>query len=295
MLWGSLMDSFYDNETDDICEIVSGNQESHSIFETYNYVVSNFSEIPAKELLKRGSISEVSIPELVAFYSANLEGTTLFRKAKNATSAIGQAWAGIVKSKAVLEMAESPPPHFEGIDASFINDVVHMSPDLDSINKLQSKLRSIGIILIFEQAIARSSVDGVAGKLPNGTPYIGMSLRLHRLDNFWFTLLHELGHVALHYDQLHIPIIDSEEDNKAECEIELEADRFALNSFVNRRVWNTASIRTGKAEEMAVLQFARKHAIHPAIVAGRIRKETGNYRLYNRLVKINVREIILGE
>ena len=31
-----------------------------------------------------------------------------------------------------------------------------------------------------------------------GCPVIGLTLRYDRLDNFWFVLLHELGHVFLH-------------------------------------------------------------------------------------------------
>ena len=34
----------------------------------------------------------------------------------------------------------------------------------------------------------------------NGAPVAALTLRYDRLDNFWFTLLHELAHIALHMD-----------------------------------------------------------------------------------------------
>ena len=41
-------------------------------------------------------------------------------------------------------------------------------------------------------------IDGAAF-LVDEIPVIGMTLRLDAVDNFWFTLLHEVAHVILHY------------------------------------------------------------------------------------------------
>lgn len=41
-------------------------------------------------------------------------------------------------------------------------------------------------------------LDGAALKDVDGQPIIGMTLRHDRLDNFWFTLLHELAHLWKH-------------------------------------------------------------------------------------------------
>ena len=32
-------------------------------------------------------------------------------------------------------------------------------------------------------------------------PVIGLTLRHDRLDNFWFTLMHQLAHIVLHYNR----------------------------------------------------------------------------------------------
>ena len=37
--------------------------------------------------------------------------------------------------------------------------------------------------------------------LGDGRPVIGLTLRYDRIDNFWFTLLHELAHVGRHLSE----------------------------------------------------------------------------------------------
>ena len=69
----------------------------------------------------------------------------------------------------------------------------------NNLSEIQNTLLEQGIYLIFEEAKPGTKVDGVA-LIINKKPVIAMSLRLKNLDSFWFTLLHELAHIVLHYD-----------------------------------------------------------------------------------------------
>ncbi len=40
-----------------------------------------------------------------------------------------------------------------------------------------------------------------------------MSLRYDRVDNFWFTLIHELSHIAKHYKEQNSIIVDDLDSN----------------------------------------------------------------------------------
>jgi HTH-type transcriptional regulator/antitoxin HigA len=62
-------------------------------------------------------------------------------------------------------------------------------------------LNKSGIHLVIERHLPRTHLDGAATKLPDGSPLVALTLRHDRLDNFWFTLFHELAHVGLHLDQ----------------------------------------------------------------------------------------------
>ena len=65
--------------------------------------------------------------------------------------------------------------------------------------------------------------------------------------------------------------------------IEAEADKFALNPLIPEDLWDQCLSRFALSEE-AVRIDAEKIGIDPSIIAGRIRKERGNYTILNDLV-----------
>lgn len=143
-------------------------------------------------------------------------------------------------------------------------------------------LEDSGIPLVIEQHLPQTHLDGAAILLPNGKPFVALTLRYDRLDNFWFVLIHELIHVRDHL------LKDSIEDifddfNEDPSEIEKTTDLTAGSILIPDLIWETALPRYTRSKE-SVLEFAEEHKIHPAIVAGRIRKEAGNYTILNELV-----------
>ena len=116
-----------------------------------------------------------------------------------------------------------------------------------------------------------------------GHPIVALTLRYDRLDNFWFVLFHELGHVFQHlFSPLRLDFFD-EEDGRESDAIEQEADKFALTQLISETQWKQCLSRFAMSEE-AVLIDAERLNIHPSIIAGRIRKERNNYRILNNLV-----------
>ena len=128
-----------------------------------------------------------------------------------------------------------------------------------------------------------------------GEPIIALSLRYDRLDNFWFTLAHELAHLALGH--VHSAegqcIIDDLDLIGPQDEIENEADELARESLIPRQLWNSHPARnTGKIKD--ILDLASKADIHKSIVAGRIRYERNNYRiLWPHVGKDMVRKLFI--
>ena len=96
-------------------------------------------------------------------------------------------------------------------------------------------------------------------------------------------LLHELGHVFLHlFDGLRYDFFD-EESASEDDSIETEADQFALNTLIPEGLWDQCLSRFALSGE-AVQIDADSLGIDPSIIAGRIRKELGNYTILNGLV-----------
>jgi HTH-type transcriptional regulator/antitoxin HigA len=64
---------------------------------------------------------------------------------------------------------------------------------------------------------------------------------------------------------------------------ERDADRTAANAMIPEADWKTFR-QQGTPSREDIVRFAASARVHPAIVAGRIRKETGNYRLFSGLI-----------
>lgn len=184
-----------------------------------------------------------------------------------------------------LALRESLPAYSPGtVTADYLRQVARLSY-LDSGPLLAKEfLNKSGIHLVCEQHLPKTHLDGAALKLPNGSPVVALTLRYDRLDSFWFTLFHELAHVALHLDKEGIEAFFDdlmEGDKKDECE--KEADELASEALIPEKDWKAAQLST-KSSPGSVAAFAEKIRISPAIAAGRIRFEAKNYTVFKQLV-----------
>ncbi len=116
----------------------------------------------------------------------------------------------------------------------------------------------------------------------------------HRPDpaNFWFCLLHELAHIGRHLGEMRSEAFVDDltlRDVKGvrRDARENEADEWAENGLIPEDVWRTSRVKDGPSP-LAVVALAQRLGIHPAIVAGRIRHETQNFRLLSHFVGTGV-------
>lgn len=142
-------------------------------------------------------------------------------------------------------------------------------------------LSRIGITLVIESHFKRTFLDGAA-MLDNGRPIVALTLRHDRINNFWFALLHELAHVAKHLSDAS-PVFIDDLDRPNPEHIESEADEMAQEALIPKDRWETAKAKETLLSEDAVA-FADEIGVHPAIVAGRLRHETKNFRLLSHLI-----------
>ena len=126
----------------------------------------------------------------------------------------------------------------------------------------------------------------------DGRPIIGLTLRFDRLDNFWFTLLHEVVHVWKHISNGETFMDDLEAT--AEDRREIEANRIARDAFIPRAIWKRSDAFTAPSKE-SIDRLSRELKIHPAIIAGRLRRELSNYQMLNDVVgHLEVRKLFLS-
>lgn len=144
-------------------------------------------------------------------------------------------------------------------------------------------LTELGISTVVIPHLQKTYLDGATLLDNENNPVIGLTIRYDRLDHFWYTLLHELGHVLLHINSTNNDFYDDLDVDVELEDIETEADEFAQESLIPANLWDECVARNLRTPE-AVEHSASALRIHPAIVAGRVRFEYQDYRILNQQV-----------
>jgi HTH-type transcriptional regulator/antitoxin HigA len=169
------------------------------------------------------------------------------------------------------------------VTAEFLGKLAQLS-FLDAGPKLAGEfLGKHGIHLVIERHLPGTHLDGAAMKLPDGSPLVALTLRHDRLDNFWFTLFHELAHVGLHLDREGYEVFFDDLDATGHNNCEREADAFALEALIPTPLWKASGLAKHAPAE-AVIRLASQLHISPAIPAGRARHERNNFFLFKNLI-----------
>jgi HTH-type transcriptional regulator/antitoxin HigA len=271
--------------------------DAKSYYESYKKFRNILKKLPKSELINRGWMtSEDDLASMVPLFQSIHSNTlgALFRKSDTSNVALCSAWQTRVSTVAKLLVTTNQIDDFHGIEKRDLKSIARLSLDETIVKILPEILAKKGIVLIYEKALPSMKLDGVVFKLESGHPVIGISFRYPRIDNFWFTLMHELAHINLHFDHLLDPIFDDLESDEKDI-IEIQANRLAKNSFVERSVWRNCKAKYTRNEDV-VIDFASEIGVHPAIVAGMLQKETNSYNIYRRIIdKVNIRKEIFGD
>lgn len=227
-------------------------------------------------------------------YSNFIQSKTLYRKHDTAHDAKIALWLAKAKEQAKQFYIEHQAmPEFTGISKAELSEIAKLSIDENILRELPEILAFKGIILIYLPALEGTKADGACFMLAEKFPVVVLSLRHSRIDNFWFTLLHELAHVCLHIDEIKDTIVDVIEDGQQIelSDIEIQANRLAHQSLVPKHKWRLAPKNSDKIETL--IAFSNEAGIHPAVMAGLIRNETKRYYLFADLVhSVNTRILV---
>ena len=170
------------------------------------------------------------------------------------------------------------------VTADWLKEVVKLSAKDNGPLLVEKALAAAGIHIVFEEHLKPTNRDGVAMRNKDGIVVIGMTLRHNRIDNFWFTLAHELAHVVLHLrDSGSREFIDNLDDAPNGDKDELAANALGSESLIPKMVWDDF-VRKGTPTERSVFALARSLGVSPAIPAGRYRWQNKAYALFKDLI-----------
>ena len=176
------------------------------------------------------------------------------------------------------------------VSPDFLTGIARLSAREDGPLAAKEELARHGIHLLFVPHLNRTYLDGAALMVADAkTPVVALTLRHDRLDNFWFCLLHELAHIGLHLRDANDSFLDDMDlrDTPARNEAtqEIEADTAAEEALIPRAEWAEAKLNRSPSYAR-ISAFAQKLGVHQAIIAGRIRYETKDYRKFSPLLGV---------
>ena len=132
---------------------------------------------------------------------------------------------------------ESPPPanyRAGTVTPEFMREVAKVSWRNHGPRLARDVLAELGVSLQIASHLPRTYLDGAAMWVDGGRPVIGLTLRYDRIDNFWFTLLHELAHLGRHLDGEESTVFYDDlslrgprTDTQAPGDVEAQADQWA--------------------------------------------------------------------
>lgn len=290
-------------ELDDFEVVNSGNK---NLLEAILYIQNNVNSSTWNKLKKvewlQDATNSFSLIPYILESKLSKTSTSLFRKSNDSNDLFTSIWISEVASMAKEKLMNSKNIEykFNNLSREALYSIGKIASDPSSLTDISNLLyREFRIILLYIDNIPGMKTDAVTFILESGHPVVGMSLRYARYDYFWFTLMHELSHIHLHFNELTEPHVDKfyeGEDNERadliDIEIEIEANALAKEALVPRRIWSKCGARQS-LNKNTLLSFSNEYEIHPSIVAGLIRREKNNYKIFSDLVScLDVRAIL---
>lgn len=267
-----------------------------------------FNKAPVMEMVRRGWISgskDMAVLEdnLLRFF--NIESLDedpqpiphAARKSTEYTSVTPPQMAWLFRARHLSRGVAARPFTPDRFEQS-LNGLKTFLEHPADIQRVPAVLAEGGVRLLVVQPLSKSKIDGASFWLDPKSPVIVLSMRYDRIDYFWHTLWHELGHVhngdgfALDQDML-----PGEKSRGESCrpESELLADGFAVENLVSQERLNDFIVRVAPLfSRNRLVGFSKLRGVHPGIVVGQLqhRGEVGYTSHRNLLVK--VREILIG-
>lgn len=158
----------------------------------------------------------------------------------------------------------------------------------DTIKKTKNLLNSYGIKFIILEKFDKTPIDGFSF-WKGDNPTIVLTLRLDKIDNFAFSVLHEICHVFYHLNKdeasQHVTISGA----VTTSEYEDAANLFARRAIIPDDKWDkfmkTSSRISPHAMQHVIHQFAEENRINTAIVLGLYQHAINLYSIKTSFVR----------
>jgi HTH-type transcriptional regulator/antitoxin HigA len=244
----------------------------------WGWITAPESRVRSEEILRPffAAVGDLKVQAILCRSSSHV------RAARSMDDYALTAWSARVLAKASV----SPPVvrYEPGIlSDEFLRKVAQLSVSDTGPLLARDFLKEHGIQLVVERHLPHTYLDGAIIMTNKLHPVIGLTLRYDRIDNFWFTLIHELAHLALHLDGESDIFYDDLDIEAEDDPCEREANQLAGEVLIPYDAWEN-SLASRLRSPQAAEHLAKQLNIHPAIVAGHMQHEFKAYQLLRNLV-----------
>lgn len=294
----------------EFCLQIARNQRNSSDIDLKSRINNEF---PLSEMEKRGWIPKSSkaadtMRAVLEFanYSDNLDCIVdpfqlkvLARQSKT----IGHLSPSGIANRAwqfrVRELAEMTPvrkfDHAKFVDKG-LAEIRSLIKSLKGVSEVPQTLARYGIRLVIVEQLSKTKLEGAVMWLDGinrEKPVIALTLRLGKIDSFWWNLGHELQHIKYLHD---FTVNGLENDDPDELKhIEEEADRGASEWIVSeKRLLSFVERHNSRFSERNILAFSEIINVHPGLLVGMLQDK--GYLTYSSKLnrfKLDIRDRIL--
>lgn len=263
-------------------------------------------KVPLREMLRRGWITPGDEQSLERSVTAFLEIESLddepawansyaARKSSSYDSSSPGELAWLARARHLARAVRVGSRFDPKSRTRLIADIRALARNPEDARRLPRLLADYGIRLVVIEKLNRTRVDGACFWLDDNSPVIVLSLRYDRMDYFWFTLLHELGHIF--EEDSHGCHVESDlfgaDRTEDKPEREHAADHFAASALVDQEKLSDFIVRVGPIYNvMNIRGFARLQEIHPGIVVGQLQHRREIDWSHHRTFLEKIRDVV---
>lgn len=249
-----------------------------------------YAAAPIKAMVRRGWLVESDNVQVMEsrvmrfFRTESLDARpNFFAAAARRSAACGedftptqQAWLFRARQLAeTLKPAKFDPSEFK----SAVLRLRTLLANADDVRQVPNAIATLGVRCVVVEHLPETRIDGACFWLDKKSPVVALSTRFDRIDYFWFTLMHELGHVAAGdgRDSELAPDIDlvgdgtADEKSSGKPPEEAEANRFASTFLLPESEFDSFVRRVKPLfSKQKIEGFAAVQKVHPGIVVGQL-------------------------
>ncbi len=259
-----------------------------------------YERMPVKDMLAKGWLKPIrNVADLkqqvlefweweeLSFETIDRDYSPCLNRKSEAFNQFNASYAITWYRKAILEAKKFKVPEFSRNKLESLFDDLHTyTVKEDGIPLFIDHLAQSGVIFFVLPHLQKTYLDGAAFLLDE-TPVIVYTGRYKRIDNFWFTIAHEIAHILLHLEPNTPFVLDNFKDGYVN-KIEEEANDLAGIKLKYPEIMESLSSSLHYLTTTHIEVCAVDINIHPAIIIGKLAhdRQTSyrNQRLYNENV-----------